>query len=52
MQNNFRAEKLKKAKWLLTKNLEIATQREQEDTPKAEKKRTFLEYIKLKLFGL
>jgi len=52
MQSNFRAENLKKAKWLLTKNLEIAQDRQQEMYPKVEEKKPWWYYLKLRIFGL
>ncbi len=52
MQSNFRAEKLKRAKWLLTKGLEIAQEKQQELEPQVEKKRSWFHHLKLRLFGL
>ncbi len=52
MQSDFVAEKLKKAKWVLTKNYDVAKERQQALEPKVRVKRTWWHRLKLRLFGL
>ncbi|MEA3492379.1 MAG: hypothetical protein U9R27_10815 [Campylobacterota bacterium] len=52
MQSDFVPKKLKKAKWLLTKNLDISKERQEEIYPKIPKKRSWWYRLKLRIFGL
>ena len=52
MQSDFVPEKLKKAKWEVTKRLEIAQEKQKALEPKRIPKRSWWHRLKLKLFGL
>ncbi|SFV54056.1 hypothetical protein MNB_SV-6-101 [hydrothermal vent metagenome] len=51
MLRSFRAEHLKKAKWLLTRDLELAQERQNQIRHRPRKKRSIWSKIKSKLFG-
>jgi hypothetical protein len=50
MLHSFRAEHLKKAKWLLTRDLEIVQEKQNNIRQKPHKKRSIWSKIKAKLF--
>jgi len=59
MKSDFVPEKMKKAKWVLTKNLEIAQEKEEALRPKIPQKQSWwywlklrIEWLQYKLFGL
>jgi len=52
MQSDFVAEKLKKAKWVLTKSYDVAKERQQALDPKVRVKRSWWHRLKLRIFGL
>lgn len=52
MQSDFMPEKLKKAKWILTKNLEYSKEKQKELEPQIPQKRSWWHWLKLRIFGL
>jgi len=52
MRSDFVAEKLKKAKWVLTKNLEISQDRQKAMEPEVPKRKSWWHRLKLRIFGL
>jgi len=52
MQSDFVAEKLRKAKWVLTKNYDIAKDRQEALELKMRAKRSWWYRLKLRIFGL
>ncbi len=52
MQSDFVAEKLKKAKWILTKNYDISKDRQEELESKIYAKKSWWHRLKLRIFGL